>query len=176
MFQRNHKYLIVSFGITLMTAMLSIHACALPPAARQDPNHTENPTVIALEKYENATYNFAFEYPAGIVITEEAKGPFQVQIHAEPESPFQIRARKEYSVNEPKYFLDTAPNGQITLGEITWHTFQLPDGYQDATGKSLPIYALQTELDSILYTVVIYNQDALTPVQINILSTFRVID
>jgi len=73
MFQRNHKYLKVSFGITLMAVILSFHACALPPVARQIPNQTENPTVIALEKYENATYNFAFEYPVGIVITEEAE-------------------------------------------------------------------------------------------------------
>jgi hypothetical protein len=65
---------------------------------------------------------------------------------------------------------------RVYYGPYVWLTYNLPDGYADATGVSQPIYALQMQAEDVLYSVVFYNQDSLTEVQGQILSTFRLLE
>ena len=97
-------------------------------------------------------------------------------VYTDPENPFYFRASRDYLPNDALYLLDTSPTGTQTLGQYTWQTYSLPDGYGDALGFSPPIYALQLEVNSVLYAVLFYNQDSATDLQLRILSTFRVIE
>jgi transglutaminase-like putative cysteine protease len=125
--------------------------------------------------YSDDNYGFAFNYPSDLTIETQA-APFQVLIFTEPEAPFYFRATRDYLPNEIVYFLDTAATGQRKIGEYTWTTYYLPNGYGDAVGFTPPLYALRTEVGNVLYSALFFNQDSTSELQDQILSTFRVLE
>jgi hypothetical protein len=141
---------------------------------------TETPPVDGfvtspLATYTNVEYGFEFDYPAQVEVRVEGK-PFQLLVYTESADPFYIRATRDFLPGDVTYFLDTSSTGELVYGPCVWLTYYLPKGYADATGASQPIYALQMKAEDVLYSVVFYNQDSLTQVQGQILSTFRLLE
>ena len=161
-----------------MLVFLGAVACSASPAADGHPTdarypaETSNPWVT----YSNEAYRFEFDVPAGIPVRTQTEGPFQVLVYTDPENPFYVRASRDYLPSDALYLLDTSPTGTQTLGGYTWQTYSLPNGYGDAIGFSPPIYALQLEVNSVLYAVLFFDQDSATDLQMRILSTFHVIE
>ena len=158
--------------------LIGVVACSPSPApgARPTDAGTQVETSDLWVTYSDVTYGFEFDTPAGLPVHTQTDGPFQVLVYTDPENPFYFRASRDYLPNDALYLLDTSPTGTQTLGQYTWQTYSLPDGYGDALGFSPPIYALQLEVNSVLYAVLFYNQDSATDLQLRILSTFRVIE
>jgi len=127
--------------------------------------------------YTNTDYGFALDYPAGMTL-ETQLGQFTLS--TDPDSPWYkrwyIRATRDYTPADTTYFLDTTPNGETTIGQTTWTTYYLPEGYCDGPACSPPIYAFQAEFDHILYTIFFYDQSSLTELQTQVLSTFRMLE
>lgn len=148
---------------------------SLPEATQ---THTPRlvPTISGWKSYLNENYAFAFDYPSDVALEVSEKGPFEVRVSADGDNPFSISATRDYLPGEVTYFLDTAPSGQRVLGEYTWQTYELPEGYCDGPGCSPPLYALQMEVEQVLYKVVFYDQATMTPLQEQILSTFRLLN
>jgi hypothetical protein len=141
-------------------------ACSsLPPEST--PSETWN-------TYVNEDYGFSFDYPQEVLLDVQTEGPFQVVVHDDPEAPFYVRATRDYLPNELLYFLEAPSTGATTIGDYQWQVHVLPNGYGDAVGTSPPIYALRMERNSVLYSVVFFEQDSLTELQLRILSTFKV--
>lgn len=124
--------------------------------------------------YFNEDYGFSFDYPQDVILDVQTDGPFQVVVYDDPEAPFYVRATRDYLPNELLYFLDAPSTAATTIGDYQWQIYVLPNGYGDAVGTSPPIYALRMERDSVLYSVVFFQQDSLTEPQLRILSTFKV--
>lgn len=142
-----------------------------PPIRPSDPNSTAiSPTW--------ASYigpSFAFDYPPRIPVRS---APGQALIYTEPGAAFILSARGAGSVagDNLLYFLDMPANGSQPLGQYTWTTYYLPQGYCDGPSCTAPIYALQMELGLHLYSAVFYGQASLSDLQAMILSTFRALD
>ena len=151
-----------------------------PPVVSRDVSPSETPPVDdpvapSFATYTNVEYGFEFDYPAQVEVRVEEK-PFQLLVYTESANPFYVRATRDFSPGDAAYFLDTSSTGELVYGPYVWLTYNLPDGYADATGVSQPIYALQMQAEDVLYSVVFYNQDSLTEVQGQILSTFRLLE
>ncbi len=151
----------------LLATLITAACSALPP---------ESSPYETWKTYANEDFGFSFAYPPEIPLEVQTDGPFQVVVHDDPRQPFYVRATRDYLPNDLLYFLDTPSTGAITIGDNQWKTYALPNGYGDAVGTTPPIYALQMEVDSVLYAVVFFEQDSLNELQLRILSTFTLRD
>jgi len=149
----------------LLVALISGACSALPPDST--PSESWN-------TYFNEDFGFSLSYPQEILLEVQTDGPFQVVVHDDPKRPFYVRATRDYLPNDSLYFLEAPSTATITIGDYQWQTHVLPNGYGDAVGTSPPIFALQMEVDSVLYSVVFFEQDSLNELQFRILSTFRI--
>lgn len=160
------------FRLTLLLALLPACLLALASGACSSAPATSIPS-SSWNTYVSENFAFSFAYPQDVSIEIQTDGPFQVVIFDDPDQPIYVRATWDYSPNDLLYFLDTPSNATTDIGDYQWQIYRLPDGYGDAVGTSPPVYALQMEVDSVLYAVVFFNQDALTSLQHRILSTFK---
>lgn len=146
------------------------------PVSTQAPTSTPDPTAN-WETYINSEYKFSFKYPTDFSI-EEMSVPTneyaQVIVNKDEVDEFTIKASMDYLPADVVYFLDTASTGEKVVGGNTWQTYLLPDGYGDEPGtQTSPIYGLQLEKNSVLYTITFSGQTETTSTQDQILSTFR---
>jgi hypothetical protein len=160
-----------------LIVLLTAFACSRPPeiTAPETALGAVGPDFTWL-KYSNEDYGFELDHPVEVHLQAQSDGPFQILVYTEPDSPFYLRATRDYLPADVDYLLDTPATGSQTIGRYTWKTYSLPNGYGDAIGFSPPIYALQLENNAILYSVLFYHQDSLTDLQSQILSTFHVLD
>jgi hypothetical protein len=137
---------------------------------------TLEPIPTTWSTYTNAEHGFAIDYPADMTLETQSQ---QIILSRDADSPWDsrwyLRTERNYTPADALYFLDTPSNGQITTGRTTWTTYYLPHGYCDGPSCSPPIFALQVEFDHTLYTAFFYNQSSLTELQIQVLSTFRLL-
>jgi len=135
---------------------------------------TSDPTVN-WKTYINSQYRFSLKYPAGYSFEENKQSNrTQVIFNKGQTDYFSIQAQINYPVNQSKYYLDTPANGTRKIGEITWNTFYLPKGYQDAgMQKVTPIYAIQLEQNSILYSISGFQSEQIPGIIYQTISTFK---
>ena len=130
-----------------------------------------------METYSNNEYRLSFKYPSDFTIEENlvsTSNYLQVVVNKNQDGSFSIKASKNYLPGDVTYFLDTEATGQETIDTRVWKTYYLPDGYGDGPEPSTtPIYALQVEVDGILYTAVFGNQTSITSTQKQVLSTLQ---
>jgi hypothetical protein len=124
--------------------------------------------------YINEAYGYELHYPQDVRIEEMNKDASIVRIHTDVGDPFQIVATFQYSPGDVIYYLDSLSVGEHEIGGQIWSEYILPEGYCDGTGCSPPIYALQMEAAGVLYSVTFYSQSAMSTLQQQILSTFRI--
>jgi len=148
-----------------------------PPSETPESGMTPSHATLAapFTTYTNEYYNFAIDYPSDVEVSVQSDGPFQLLIYTEPENPFYLRATRDFLPGDVVYFLDTSPIAETIFGAYLWQTYNLPNGYGDATGSSPPIYAFQMQASDVLYTIVFFNRDSLSELQAHILATFRIL-
>jgi len=129
------------------------------------------------QTYMSSEYKLSFKYPTDFTIEENlvpTSNYLQVIVNKNKQDSFNIKASKDYLPADVTYFLDTPAIGQQTIGDNTWATYSLPEGYGLPEGTS-PIYGLQLEKNGILYTL-FFDQTEVTSTQNRILSTLKFID
>lgn len=123
------------------------------------------------QTYRNEEYGFEFKYPKQESFREHNPSQEFIQIFTDS---VRIKATKNRYIDESSdWFLDTPPNGEFILGNITWKTFFLPNGYCDGPGCSVPIYAVNTRRENVVYSVTFGEKQQISDLQKQILSTFK---
>jgi len=125
--------------------------------------------------YENDINKFSVNYPDDVTFEEnQTGGGIQIIFNKFKPNSFTIHAQTGYPPTQPQYFLGATSNGSRKIGEITWNTFYLSKGYQDASNlETTPIYALQLEQNEILYSIYDFKSTQIPEQIIQILSTFK---
>lgn len=144
------------------------------------PNEKPEPTPTVGETanwkiYANFEYKLSLRYPESYSLEENIPPNnewIQLIFNKSQENEFNIKADKEYSEAQVKYFLDYESNGEMAVNNTTWLTFYLPKGYGHG-GPTTPIYGLQTEKNNILYSVSFSDVQEPSPLHRQILSTIK---
>lgn len=129
---------------------------------------------VTWKTFSNQECQYRFQYPEDVRVEVMDKHAVEIKIYTEAQEPYQLTCVRDYSPGDPLYYFDTEAIGEREIGEYLWSEFRLPDGYCDASGCSLPLYALRMEADDVLYTVTFYSQEMITESQEEILSTVRI--
>jgi hypothetical protein len=127
--------------------------------------------------FTNEYHRFAFDYPREYSIEFREDLPEYIVVRKDPNEVISITATSNFQPgDEDNFDFTTPPAGHRVFGQYSWQTFVIPSGYGGPVGADISAYALQMETDDKLFTVVFQNQLDVTPIQEQIIASFRLLE